>query len=193
MPDLIRRFRGLAVALVILALSAGAVFAATPVLRPTAVPQPQVEEVPSEDPSEEPSASPDEDGDEDTDDDADEDTDEDPSEEPSASPDEDGDEDADGPSDNHGAVVSAAAKAETPAGFKNHGQFVSCVAHMDVADPSTFDPATVTPEACGITPEEAKANGKDKAAEKKANGKDKAEAKRAKAEAKQAQHAKPLP
>ena len=56
----------------------------------------------------------------------------------------------------------------TPAGFPNHGAFVSCVAHMgkDVLA-STIVWTDVTPESCGITPDAAstdKAKGKaDKA------------------------------
>ena len=49
--------------------------------------------------------------------------------------------------DTHGALVSAAAQMPTPAGFRNHGAFVSCVAHMD-ATLATIDWTTVTPEAC---------------------------------------------
>jgi hypothetical protein len=44
---------------------------------------------------------------------------------------------------NHGCVVSAAAKAATPSGFKNHGQWVSSVAKANkghgYADPTTCD------------------------------------------------------
>jgi hypothetical protein len=51
--------------------------------------------------------------------------------------------------DNHGALVSRAAQMDTPAGFANHGAFVSCVAHMkDVTDAATFDFSTVTVESC---------------------------------------------
>ncbi len=190
MTDLIRRFRGLAVALVVLAISAGAVFAAAPALTPTAAPQAQAEE-----PAGGTTSNPDKDADEDGDDDA-------KPEAPEA-PDADEDDASEGaPADTHGAIVSAAAKTETPEGFANHGQFVSCVAHMDVLDPAAFDPAKVTPADCGITPEVAKVTGKDKAAEKQAtgkakaaeknaNGKAKAAAAKAKAAAKQAQRANP--
>jgi hypothetical protein len=50
--------------------------------------------------------------------------------------------------DNHGALVSAAAQMPTPDGFRNHGAFVSCVAHMKDATLATIDWTTVTPEAC---------------------------------------------
>ena len=36
----------------------------------------------------------------------------------------------------------------TPEGFRNHGAFVSCVAHMKDATLATIDWTTVTPEAC---------------------------------------------
>jgi len=44
--------------------------------------------------------------------------------------------------------VSAAAQMPTPDGFRNHGAFVSCVAHMKDATLATIDWTTVTPEAC---------------------------------------------
>jgi hypothetical protein len=48
---------------------------------------------------------------------------------------EDNDEDADASKathpDNHGAVVSAAAKADTPEGFDNHGAYVSSIAKQN--------------------------------------------------------------
>ena len=50
--------------------------------------------------------------------------------------------------DTHGALVSAAAQMPTPDGFRNHGAFVSCVAHMKDATLATIDWTTVTPEAC---------------------------------------------
>ena len=64
-------------------------------------------------------------------------------------------EDAD--ADAHGALVSEAAAMETPAGFKNHGEFVSCVArmnhgHEDPAAPAApVDLKALTPADCGIT------------------------------------------
>jgi hypothetical protein len=51
-------------------------------------------------------------------------------------------------SDAHGALVSAAAQMTTPAGFRNHGAFVSCVAHMKDATLATIDWSTVTPSSC---------------------------------------------
>lgn len=50
---------------------------------------------------------------------------------------------------NHGSIVSEAAGMATPDGFRNHGQFVSCVAHL-AKDPAwaEFDWATLTPEDC---------------------------------------------
>ena len=48
----------------------------------------------------------------------------------------------------HGALVSTAAQMTTPDGFKNHGAFVSCVAHLN-ATLATIDWSTVTPASCG--------------------------------------------
>jgi hypothetical protein len=36
----------------------------------------------------------------------------------------------------------------TPAGFANHGAFVSCVAHMKDVTLATVDWTTITPESC---------------------------------------------
>jgi hypothetical protein len=194
MTDLLRRFRGLGIALAVLAISAGAVFAGAPHLAPTAAHPAQAQQ---EDRTSEPSESPDQDQDGDH------------AKGAAATPETpeapDADEDAaetGAPADTHGAIVSAAAKAETPAGFKNHGQFVSCVARMDGLDPATFDPAKVTPAACGITPVADKVTGKDKAAQQKAKGAEKsaaakaraaqkAAAGKAKAAANQAAHGRP--
>lgn len=52
--------------------------------------------------------------------------------------------------DTHGALVSAAAQMPTPSGFRNHGAFVSCVAHLDTTL-ATINWATVTPASCGVT------------------------------------------
>jgi hypothetical protein len=82
----------------------------------------------------------------------------------------------DATSDTHGSLVSDAAAMETPEGFSNHGEFVSCVARMnhghedpDAAPAEPVDLTTLTPEDCGITPDAAsqstkapKANGKTK-------------------------------
>jgi hypothetical protein len=132
--DLIaRRFRGVLIALVVLGLSASAVFAGHVALQaaasaPTTAEQGDQDEQADENDNEAPDA--------DEDDDADE----------------QGDEDGDGDTaDNHGALVSRAAQMDEPEGFKNHGEFVSCVAHMkDVTDPAAFDLAALTPETCGI-------------------------------------------
>jgi hypothetical protein len=115
------RFRGVLIAIVVLGLSAGAVFAGHVVLQA---------------PATTPTAS--EQGDQSDDADA---TD---NEAP------DGTEDGSGnTADNHGALVSMAAQMDTPAGFANHGAFVSCVAQMkDVTDAATFDFSTVTVESC---------------------------------------------
>jgi hypothetical protein len=154
MTSLVRQFRGLAVALAVLAISAGAVFAAAPSMTLTsshnkdqattakgltadatdsAEPSDSADPPDSPEPSDsaEPSGSPD----------------------PSASADPSGSpEPSDSASpDNHGTLVSIAAHMPTPAGFPNHGAFVSCVAHLD-ASPVGFDWTTVTPESCGIAP-----------------------------------------
>jgi hypothetical protein len=165
MSSFLSRFRGLAIALAVLAISAGAVFATAPGFSPTSAP---AAEEPTAEPTDAPEAteSP-EDGDEDED--GPEATDE---PEASEAPDASGSPKA----DNHGALVSAAAQMETPEGFANHGAFVSCVAKMD-GTPSTVDLATVTPEVCEAA-DEARAAEKaqrkaDRAAEKAAKVKGK--------------------
>lgn len=52
-------------------------------------------------------------------------------------------------SDSHGAVVSQAARMETPDGFRNHGHWVSCIARMahGEGDEAT-DLTTITPGDC---------------------------------------------
>jgi hypothetical protein len=62
----------------------------------------------------------------------------------SDSPDESG-----APQDAHGALVSAAAHMTTPAGFRNHGAFVSCVAHLHDVTIATVDWSSITPASCG--------------------------------------------
>jgi hypothetical protein len=64
----------------------------------------------------------------------------------SETPENEGPEDAAG--DGHGALVSTAARMATPAGFANHGAFVSCVAHMKDVTLATIDWASVTPSSC---------------------------------------------
>jgi hypothetical protein len=160
MNDFIRRFRGFGVAAVVLALSAGAVFASSAGLPsqaaghasdkavqvtsnlPTNAPE-------TEDPTEEPTETPET---------------EDPTETPAT-------EDATtAPQDTHGALVSAAAQMETPLGFANHGAFVSCVAHMMDVTLATIDWTTVTPDTCGATQPDATAGTNSKAEAGKATG-----------------------
>jgi hypothetical protein len=128
--DLIaRRFRGVLIATVVLGLSAGAVFAGHVVLQA---------------PATTPTAN--EEGDQN------EQADETDNEAPDGT--EDGSGDAAG---THGALVSKAAQMDTPVvavgdQFKNHGQFVSCVAHIKtlpagVTDVTAFL-STLTPAIC---------------------------------------------
>ena len=139
---ILRRFRGIGIALVVLALSAGVAFAAAPSLHPTSSqgaedPTETPEATDAPEPTETPEAT-----------DAPE-----PTETPEAT---DAPETPEAPDtqhgtssqDAHGALVSAAAQMPTPAGFSNHGAFVSCVAHMKDATLATIDWTTVTPEAC---------------------------------------------
>lgn len=53
--------------------------------------------------------------------------------------------------DAQGALVSAAARMATPDGFRNHGAFVSCVAHMKGASLATIQWSTITPASCAVT------------------------------------------
>jgi hypothetical protein len=138
--DLIaRRFRGVLIAIVVLGLSAGAVFAGHVVLQapatsPTASEQGDQDEQADETDNEAPET-----------DKADQDA-------PDAN---DG---TGNTADNHGALVSAAAQMETPvfaaAGatqFANRGAFVSCVAHVKTLPAGmTVEAflATVTPKTC---------------------------------------------
>jgi hypothetical protein len=130
------RLRGLAVALVVLALTAGAVLAGDP---PPAADHGldnaaersghEVLPVGAE-----------------SDEELDEETDEDAPEADEQSEHENG--------DTHGALVSEAAQMETPAGFDTHGAFVSCVARMNRgqlgpdADLSALVLADLTTEDC---------------------------------------------
>jgi hypothetical protein len=147
MPSAVRRFRGLGVALAVLALSAGAVFASTPgtQLTPRAIDAAENQSSnadPSESESAEPTESPE----------PTETTEPSESPEPSGSPEAPGGAPGASPNaDTHGALVSTAAQMPTPSGFPNHGAFVSCVAHLD-ASLTGFDWTTVTPASCGITP-----------------------------------------
>jgi hypothetical protein len=139
--DLIaRRFRGVLIAIVVLGISAGAVFAGHVVLQapattPTASEQGDQDEQADENDNEAPET-----------DKADQDA-------PDAN---DG---TGNTADNHGALVSRAAQMEAPvfteAGakqFANHGAFVSCVAQIKTlpegTTAATFDFSTVTPDFC---------------------------------------------
>ncbi len=174
MSELIRRFRGLGVALVVLALSAGAVFAAAPPFVPASshasavavehaqANQDEATEEPSEDATEAPETEAPETAPE--------------TEAPTAEADATG-----APEDTHGALVSAAAQMDTPDGFANHGAFVSCVAHMKDVTLSTVNWDEVTPDACatvkGTPPGQAKSEAaRAKAQEKAAAGKAKGQA-----------------
>jgi hypothetical protein len=142
--DLIaRRFRGVLIAIVVLGLSAGAVFAGHAVLAPASAPtaseQGDQNEQADENDTETPEAA-----------DADE------VETPEAPETDDGT--GTPPTDTHGALVSRAAQMETPLfsgldakQFANHGAFVSCVAHMTLpagTSAATFDFSSVTPDFC---------------------------------------------
>jgi regulator of protease activity HflC (stomatin/prohibitin superfamily) len=173
MTDLIRRFRGLAIAFVVLALSAGAVFATAPRFSPTADTEQGVEQPDGDPAASDDADSPDEDGDEDATDDDDVDVD----------ADADADEAADGATgDTHGALVSEAAKASLDPRFDNRGEWVSCVAKLDkTVTAATVDWAQVT-EDCA-TAAEAKDAAKDAAAAARAEAKATREAARAEAKA----------
>lgn len=135
MTDLLRRFRGVGVALVVLAMSAGVALATSPHLQPASNTSPNAE-------------TPTDGADEDADDgDQGTETPEAPEAADEDATDATDTEEAPNP-DSHGALVSAAAKMQTPAGFRNHGAFVSCVAHLKDATAATIDWTTITPEAC---------------------------------------------
>ncbi len=155
MSSMPRQFRSLGISLAVLAISAGAVFAAAPSLQLTSNHgnTPGVEARRSADPSEsaapresaEPSAAADATESPEPRDAAVAAT----SAEPASSL---GPKGSPNPSaGTHGSLVSTAAQMPTPTGFPNHGAFVSCVAHLNVS-PTGFDWTTVTPESCGITP-----------------------------------------
>jgi hypothetical protein len=187
LTQLIRRFRGLGVAIVVLALSAGVVFAAAPPFvpvssnaNPAAHPGSDKED-PTEEPTEDPTDEPTEE----------------PTEEaptlvaPVAAP-TDAADSTGAPEDTHGALVSAAAHMDLPDGFPNRGSFVSCVAHMKDVTVATIIWTDVTPEACGVVektpPGQAKSEAaKIKAQEKAAAGKAKGQAKAAEAKSKHQQ------
>jgi hypothetical protein len=146
------RFRGLFIAIVVLALSASAVFAAKAV--------PQLASFAGSIVA--PHTATQVDGDEDSqDEDANEDGDKDsPEADDQDGQNEDADETA---SDNHGEIVSQAAHMATPDGFRNHGAFVSCVARMkDLgADGQPVSWDLVTREACDALRDEDSADETD--------------------------------
>jgi hypothetical protein len=124
MSELIRRFRGLAVALAVLALSAGAVFAAAPRVSPVSdtTAEPGVEQPDG-------GAAATDDTDADNDEDADESDD---AADATVDETETETDDADAAAtDTHGALVSEAAQASLDPRFDNRGEWVSCVAKLD--------------------------------------------------------------
>jgi hypothetical protein len=144
--DLIaRRFRGVLIAIVVLGLSAGAVFAGNVVLQAPA------------------SGTTAEQGDQNDQGDQNEQADQNDNEAPDADETDSADQQTPPPptdsqvttttdAANHGAFVSQAAQMTTPAGFANHGAFVSCVAHMK--DTSAIPTGTTTADFLGaLTPE----------------------------------------
>ena len=177
MTDLIRRFRGLGVALVVLALSAGAGFAAAPGFAPASDTTEAVEQPDGPAATDDGNSQLDEDeggdGDE-ADADADADTDEADAKE------------ADGATaDTHGALVSEAAQATLDPRFDNHGEWVSCVAKLDkTVTTATVDWAKVT-EDC-VVAAEAKDAAKDAAKAERDAAKDAAKAQRDPAKAERA-------
>jgi len=139
--DLIaRRFRGAAIAIVVLGLSAGAVFAGHVVVQATATAPTTAEQGDQNDQGDENATETPE-----------------PAETPEA-PDAAGTDTTGAPGDNHGALVSAAAQMATPVfttpgatQFANHGEFVSCVAHVKTLPTGMTIAAflaTVTPDTC---------------------------------------------
>jgi hypothetical protein len=148
MFDFTRHFRGLGIAVAVLALSAGAVFAGQAALSAPTTSPVAAEETPDADETPGTEA-PD-------------------TEEPTEDADEDADEavleETDDPeAGNHGTLVSEAAQMETPAGFENHGAFVSCVARLNNGQWAGAEPAVpvvlanLTPEACDALAVEAAA------------------------------------
>ncbi len=144
MSDLSRRLRGPGIALVVLALSAGAVFAGSAGLSSRTIPStPGADKSASEEPTEATETQ--------------EPTEATETQEPTETTDAQAPKVAtptDGTAQGtHGALVSAAAQMPTPAGFANHGAFVSCVAHMKDATlasilASSGGWASVTPASC---------------------------------------------
>ncbi len=181
MTILLRRFRGIAIAIAVMAITAGAVFATAPSVAPTSAP---TAGQPTQEPTATPTASPDREKDKDK---AGEQGAAETPKAPEAAETPEADESP--ATDSHGALVSAAAQRPTPEGFANHGAFVSCVAHMD-GTLSTVDLSTVTPKTCADAeaarnPEKAQRQA-DKAAEKAQRQADKVSAGKGKGAAKQA-------
>ncbi len=175
MTALLRRFRGLGVALVVLALSAGAVFATAPRFSPAAETEPAVEQPDGAPAATDDVDSPDEDGDEEeADDEADTDVDAGEADAADAA-------DA-AAADTHGALVSEAAHASLDPRFDNRGEWVSCVAKLDkTVTLATVDWVQVT-EDCA-TAAEAKDAAKEAAKASRAEAKAAREAARAQAKA----------
>lgn len=86
---------------------------------------------------------------------------------PEATPSAD-DEDGDGRPMNHGWFVSQAAQAETPAGYDNHGAYVSSVARSDAGKPDAAPDDEESAGAAGATGKARAAEAKAAAAERKA-------------------------
>ena len=170
MTDLIRRFRALGIALVVLAMSATMAFAAAPHLLLTSSDGPTAGESSEGDQGEQADqGDQDEQGDEADAPEADAPE----TEAPETEAPDTGDAGTAGAAantDTHGALVSAAAAMPTPDGFKNHGAFVSCVAHMKDATLATIDWTTVTPDSCAAAnPHGKSADTHGKSADAKAN------------------------
>jgi hypothetical protein len=131
-----RRFRGVIIALVVLGLSASVAFAGHLTLAPTSQPTTSEQGDQDEQATENDESS-----------DADEDS-------------------GDAAAGNHGAVVSMAAMMDTPVaaegeeGFKNHGAFVSCVAHMK-DDPVLAEGQTLADFLGALTPADCTAGDED--------------------------------
>jgi hypothetical protein len=187
---LIRRFKGLGVAIVVLALSAGVVFAAAPSFVPVSSHANPAANAggDTQDPTEEPTEEPTEQA---ADDATETPTAAAPLAAPADAPDATG-----APEDTHGALVSAAAQLmPLPDGFANRGAFVSCVAHMKgetLATVTMEDLAALTTDDCATDkatpPGQAKSQAaKTQAQDKAAAGKDKAAAGKAKGQAKAAE------
>ena len=151
--DLIaRRFRGVFIAIVVLGLSAGAVFAGhvalqAPATAPTAAEQGDQDEQADENDTETPDADENETDDQDA----------------AEAPDDTDTDSGDAADGAHGLLVSTAAKMATPTGvsaagvgFKNHGAFVSCVARMTTV-PAFADQAAMVAFLTALTPDDCSA------------------------------------